>query len=217
MNVPFEIAMSGPSPLEQFQSREDCAEVGEVLLKLEPSYREVLVLRVYEELSLEEIANVTKAPLSTVKSRLYRGLAAVEAADGTATCFTSISGGGGHDEELDKSLTQDGDGLKRAVLSGANTAARASVVNRTHRGGAGAGQDDGSAAEQGAQPLDSAGCLFLSSGDYLHGGLECIRRLRCDAEWCSGCEQSVPGIVFVVSSGFHGVTGSGIVPACAKA
>jgi RNA polymerase sigma-70 factor (ECF subfamily) len=75
---PFEIAISGPSPLEQFQSREDCAEVGEVLLKLEPSYREVLVLRFYEELSLEEIANVTKAPLSTVKSRLYRGLAALK-------------------------------------------------------------------------------------------------------------------------------------------
>jgi RNA polymerase sigma-70 factor (ECF subfamily) len=74
---PFEVAMSGPSPLEQFQSREDCAEVGEVLLKLEPSYREVLVLRFYEELSLDEIAAVTKAPLSTVKSRLYRGLAAL--------------------------------------------------------------------------------------------------------------------------------------------
>jgi RNA polymerase sigma-70 factor, ECF subfamily len=75
---PFEIAMPGPSPLEQFQSREDCAEVGEVLLKLESNYREVLVLRFYEELSLEEIATVTKAPLSTVKSRLYRGLAALK-------------------------------------------------------------------------------------------------------------------------------------------
>jgi RNA polymerase sigma-70 factor (ECF subfamily) len=75
---PFEIAMSGPSPLEQFQSREDCAEVSEVLLKLEPTYREVLVLRFYEELSLEEIATVTRAPLSTVKSRLYRGLAALK-------------------------------------------------------------------------------------------------------------------------------------------
>ena len=75
---PFEVAMPGPSPLEQFQSRENCAEVGEVLLKLEPSYREVLVLRFYEELSLEEIASVTRAPLSTVKSRLYRGLAALK-------------------------------------------------------------------------------------------------------------------------------------------
>ena len=75
---PFEIPTTGPSPLEQFQSREDSAEVGEVLLRLEPTYREVLVLRFYEELSLEEIAGMTKAPLSTVKSRLYRGLAALK-------------------------------------------------------------------------------------------------------------------------------------------
>jgi RNA polymerase sigma-70 factor (ECF subfamily) len=77
---PFEIPVIGASPLEQFQSRENCAEVGEVLLKLEPTYREVLVLRFYEELSLEEIATVTKSPLSTVKSRLYRGLAALKPA-----------------------------------------------------------------------------------------------------------------------------------------
>ena len=75
---PFEVAMTGPSPLEQFQERENCAEVSEVLLKLEPNYREVLVLRFYEELSLDEIATVTRAPLSTVKSRLYRGLAALK-------------------------------------------------------------------------------------------------------------------------------------------
>ena len=75
---PFEVALDGPSPLEQFASREDRAEVAEVLLKLEPNYREVLVLRFHEEMSLEEIATVTRAPLSTVKSRLYRGLAALK-------------------------------------------------------------------------------------------------------------------------------------------
>jgi RNA polymerase sigma-70 factor (ECF subfamily) len=75
---PFEIAMDGPSPLDQFRSREDSAEVAEVLLKLEPSYREVLVLRFHEEMSLDEIAKMTNAPLSTVKSRLYRGLAALK-------------------------------------------------------------------------------------------------------------------------------------------
>jgi len=53
-------------------------QYGHVLLKLEPNYREVLVLRFHEELSLEEIASVTRAPLSTVKSRLYRGLAALK-------------------------------------------------------------------------------------------------------------------------------------------
>ena len=74
----FEVATDGPSPLEEFQLREDRAEVAQVLLKLETNYREVLVLRFHEELSLEEIASVTQAPLSTVKSRLYRGLAALK-------------------------------------------------------------------------------------------------------------------------------------------
>jgi len=75
---PLNIAIDGPSPLEHFQSREDSAEITEVLLKLEPNYREVLVLRFHEELSLDEIAKMTNAPLSTVKSRLYRGLAALK-------------------------------------------------------------------------------------------------------------------------------------------
>jgi RNA polymerase sigma-70 factor (ECF subfamily) len=75
---PFEIVEDGPSPLEQFQCRENAAEVAAVILTLEPSYREVLTLRFHEEMSLEEIAAVTHAPLSTVKSRLYRGLAALK-------------------------------------------------------------------------------------------------------------------------------------------
>jgi RNA polymerase sigma-70 factor (ECF subfamily) len=45
---------------------------------LDTLYREVLVLRFHEEMSLEEISKVTRAPLSTVKSRLYRGLAAIK-------------------------------------------------------------------------------------------------------------------------------------------
>jgi len=75
---PFEIVQDGPSPLEQFQFRENAAELATVMLTLEPSYREVLTLRFHEEMSLEEIAGVTRAPLSTVKSRLYRGLAALK-------------------------------------------------------------------------------------------------------------------------------------------
>jgi RNA polymerase sigma-70 factor (ECF subfamily) len=75
---PFEIVQEGPSPLEQFECRENASEVATVLLTLEPAYREVLTLRFHEEMSLEEIATVTRAPLSTVKSRLYRGLAALK-------------------------------------------------------------------------------------------------------------------------------------------
>ena len=74
----FEIEAEGPTPLEQFEGSEDRAEVAAVMLKLEPHYREVLTLRFHEEMSREEIASVTRAPLSTVKSRLYRGLAALK-------------------------------------------------------------------------------------------------------------------------------------------
>ena len=75
---PFEIVQDSPSPLEQFQFRENAAELATVMLTLDTSYREVLTLRFHEEMSLEEIALVTRAPLSTVKSRLYRGLAALK-------------------------------------------------------------------------------------------------------------------------------------------
>jgi RNA polymerase sigma-70 factor (ECF subfamily) len=75
---PFEIIEDGPSPLDQFQYRENAAELAAVMLTLESRYREVLTLRFHEEMSLEEIAVVTRSPLSTVKSRLYRGLAALK-------------------------------------------------------------------------------------------------------------------------------------------
>jgi len=75
---PFEIPADEPSPFDRFQTQESSQRVATALLSLEPLYREVLVLRFQEELSLDEIAQVTRAPLSTVKSRLYRGLAALK-------------------------------------------------------------------------------------------------------------------------------------------
>lgn len=74
----IEIATDGPSPFDQCASGEDRDRLAAALLQMEPLYREVLVLRFHEDLSLEEIANVTRAPLSTVKSRLYRGLASMK-------------------------------------------------------------------------------------------------------------------------------------------
>jgi RNA polymerase sigma-70 factor (ECF subfamily) len=46
---------------------------------LEPIYREALVLRFQEELSLQEISAVMGVPLTTVSSRIYRGLATLRA------------------------------------------------------------------------------------------------------------------------------------------
>ena len=74
----FEISDAQPTPFDRFASLEDRNRIAEALLEVDTLYREVLVLRFHEELSLQEIASVTRAPLSTVKSRLYRGLAAIK-------------------------------------------------------------------------------------------------------------------------------------------
>jgi RNA polymerase sigma-70 factor (ECF subfamily) len=74
----FEIADGEPTPFDRFSNLEDRERIAGALLEMDTLYREVLVLRFHEELSLEEIAKVTRAPLSTVKSRLYRGMAAIK-------------------------------------------------------------------------------------------------------------------------------------------
>src|SRR5580698_1193853 len=52
--------------------------VGEAMSELTPIYCEVLTLRFEEEMKLEEIAEVLSVPLSTVKTRLRRGLDALK-------------------------------------------------------------------------------------------------------------------------------------------
>jgi hypothetical protein len=74
----FEIAGDEPTPFDRFANQEDRERIAGALMEMDTVYREVLVLRFHEELSLEEIAKVTRAPLSTVKSRLYRGMAALK-------------------------------------------------------------------------------------------------------------------------------------------
>ena len=75
---PFEIPSPDKTPFDHLATLENGALVADALLTLEPLQREVLTLRFHEEMSLEEIARLTRAPLSTVKSRLYRGLAALK-------------------------------------------------------------------------------------------------------------------------------------------
>jgi len=72
--APMEFADDDPSPLHLVLASETEATVQASLEKLPAIYREVLLLRFQEELGLVEIAAVLEAPLSTVKSRLYRGL-----------------------------------------------------------------------------------------------------------------------------------------------
>jgi RNA polymerase sigma-70 factor, ECF subfamily len=60
--------------IEGILARERSQQLGAVLDTLPVVQREVLTLRFEEEMKIEEIAEVLGAPLSTVKTRLRRGL-----------------------------------------------------------------------------------------------------------------------------------------------
>lgn len=74
------VPSSGPSPFEAAARSEDAIRLAGQLQILSPLYREALLLRFQEDLSLPEIAQVLKAPVTTVTSRIYRGLAALRSA-----------------------------------------------------------------------------------------------------------------------------------------
>ena len=68
---------SAPSPFELAARTEDAERLAHTLETLEPIYREALVLRFQEDLSLQEMSTVIGVPLTTVSSRIYRGLVAL--------------------------------------------------------------------------------------------------------------------------------------------
>jgi RNA polymerase sigma-70 factor (ECF subfamily) len=80
-------AEAGPEvPAPDFESpflaaarSEDAVRIAAALGALDPVYREALLLRFQEDLSLAEIAQVTGAPISTISSRIQRGLATLRA------------------------------------------------------------------------------------------------------------------------------------------
>ncbi len=71
---------SGPSPFEAAARSQDAMRLAGLLKILPPLYREALLLRFQEDMSLPEIAQVVGAPVTTVSSRIYRGLATLRTA-----------------------------------------------------------------------------------------------------------------------------------------
>lgn len=69
-----EPADTRPSPSELLERRERSEQISAALAGIPAEFREAIALRFHEELPLDQIAEVTGAPLGTVKSRLYRGL-----------------------------------------------------------------------------------------------------------------------------------------------
>jgi RNA polymerase sigma-70 factor (ECF subfamily) len=68
-------ASSEPSPYTLAARTQDAERLAHSLQALEPAFREALMLRFQEDLSLQEISAIVGAPVSTVASRIYRGLA----------------------------------------------------------------------------------------------------------------------------------------------
>jgi RNA polymerase sigma-70 factor (ECF subfamily) len=64
-----------PSPYTLAARTQDAERLAHSLEALEPVFREALMLRFQEDLTLQEISAVVGAPVSTVASRIYRGLA----------------------------------------------------------------------------------------------------------------------------------------------
>jgi len=60
------------SPQDSWEKQETCQEVRNALLLLEPEDREILVLKYFNELSIQEIADLASLPSGTIKSRLFR-------------------------------------------------------------------------------------------------------------------------------------------------
>jgi RNA polymerase sigma-70 factor (ECF subfamily) len=64
----------GPTALDRVAAREVRERVGAAMATLPEEQREVIVLKEYEGLTFPEIAAALDVPVSTVKTRLYRGL-----------------------------------------------------------------------------------------------------------------------------------------------
>ncbi len=67
-------APKSTSPARVVEGRERTAAVRRAVGALPPELREVLVLKEFEELTFQQIADTLDVPLSTVKSRLYTAL-----------------------------------------------------------------------------------------------------------------------------------------------
>lgn len=68
----LQIESPAPSPERIRERKEWRREIQEVVRRLPPAYRELILLRHSSDLRYDEIADVTGLPLGTVKNRLFR-------------------------------------------------------------------------------------------------------------------------------------------------
>ena len=66
------VKSGGESPLEEMESKEIGAAIEAAIAKLRPEYRACIILRHVEDYSYDEIAEIVKLPLGTVKTYIHR-------------------------------------------------------------------------------------------------------------------------------------------------
>ena len=66
------IESANPTPEQESERKERRGEIESVVRALPANYRELIILRHSQDLSYEEIVEVTGLPLGTVKNRLFR-------------------------------------------------------------------------------------------------------------------------------------------------
>lgn len=81
-----EPAAEGPSALDQLTGKEQQAKIQECLNRLEPEFREVIVLRDVQGCAYDEIGTMLGIAAGTVKSRLFR------ARESVRTCLKKLMG-----------------------------------------------------------------------------------------------------------------------------
>lgn len=71
---PFELPIESGrlTPEQESERQERCVEIEAVVKTLPGNYRELVILRHSQDLTYEEIVDVTGLPLGTVKNRLFR-------------------------------------------------------------------------------------------------------------------------------------------------
>lgn len=62
------------SPLSEFERNERTNQIRSAVMSLPPDLRQLIVMKEFEEMTFQQIADVLEIPLSTVKSRVYTAL-----------------------------------------------------------------------------------------------------------------------------------------------
>lgn len=61
------------TPEDKVITQELQETVQDAISQLQPKYRSVMILRYIEDLSLQEISDIVKLPITTIKTRIHRG------------------------------------------------------------------------------------------------------------------------------------------------